>query len=382
MLKDKVKKFPLSPGVYRFIGKSGEILYIGRATYLRRRVLQYFGANIAPRTAEMVSLARDVKFQTVDTFLDSVVLEANLIKKYWPKYNVLEKDGKSFLYIIIGRGDYPYPKMIRARDLKKFPRNNFQVFGPYQSQWLAKEALKIIRKIFPYSTCTPDQGRPCFDHQIGLCPGICVGAISKKDYQNNIKNIALFLGGQKKRLITKLKKENPEQVRALNHIQDVTLMANDDAMLDGPSRIEGYDISHLAGKETYGSMVVFSHGKADKDEYRLFKVKAAPAGDDLRALAEVLLRRFNHPEWAYPEIIMIDGGAPQISFIHQIFRQHNITTPIVGISKYSGDRLVFPAGTKSVIKELAKLNKNILIQVRDEAHRFCRQASRYSRRIK
>ena len=126
----------------------------------------------------------------------------------------------------------------------------------------------------------------------------------------------------------------------------------------------------MHGKESYGSMVVFSGGEADKNEYRLFKIKEAPAGDDERALSEVLLRRLAHREWTFPELIMIDGGAPQISYINQVFRQHNISIPIVGISKLGGDKLVFARGTKAGFKDLAKNLKPTLLKLREEAHRF------------
>jgi len=376
------KKIPLRPGVYRFLDKRGRVLYVGRANALRRRVLQYFQKNLAPHTEEMVSLARDLKFQVTDTILDSIVLEANLIKKYWPKYNVREKDDKSFIYIVIPQAEFTYPKLVRAHELKKFSPAKARIFGPYNSQSLAANALKIIRRIFPYSTCRPYQGHPCFDWQIGLCPGICIGQISARDYLANIKNIILLLGGHKKRLLKKLSKDNPLQAKALQHIQDVTLLSNDDLALGGLNRIEGYDISHLSGRETYGSMVVFKQGQPDKSQYRLFKIKTAPAHDDLRALAEVLSRRLKHQEWPRPDMIMIDGGKPQIDFVRAELSKQNINIPLVGISKYAGDKLVYPAGVKKSIKDLAQMNRNILLQVRDEAHRFGLKASRRKRQIR
>lgn len=381
-LTDTIKRAPLLPGVYRFLDKNKKVLYVGRANALRRRLAQYFQKNLAPRSAEMVALARAVRFQVTDTILDSVVLEANLIKKYWPKYNVRDKDDKSFIYIVIPKLEFSYPRLVRAHELKKFAPVRAKIFGPYNSQSLAANALKIIRRIFPYSTCRPYQAYPCFDFQIGLCPGACVGQIRVQDYQDNIKNIILLLGGHKQRLLKKLAKDNPDQAKALQHIQDVTLLSNDDLVPGGLRRIEGYDISHLSGRETYGSMVVFSRGRADKSQYRLFKIKEAPAHDDLRALAEVLSRRLRHQEWPRPDLIMIDGGKPQIDFVSQQWKKQNINIPLVGVSKYGGDKLVFPIQTKKSVKDLAQLNKNILLQLRDEAHRFGLRASRRQRRIR
>jgi excinuclease ABC subunit C len=377
--KDKIKKIPDSPGVYRFLDKAGEILYIGRASSLKKRTAQYFGKNIEARISEMVERAYDIKYQTTDTILDSVVLEANLIKKHWPKYNVRDKDNRSFLYIVIAKTDFTKPIIVRGSDLKKFPSNKAHVFGPYQARGLIKNALRIIRRIFPYSICQVSSGKPCFDYQIGICPGACVDEISKEEYKENIKNIILLLQGKKKQLMQKLLLDNIEQARSLEHLQDVSLITNEDSLLGGINRIEGYDISHLTGKETYGSMVVFSAGIPDKAEYRLFKVKNDSASDDLRALEEVVARRLKHNEWTRPDIMMIDGGKPQIDFIDKYFKDNNINIPIVGISKYSGDKLVYAKGTNKEFKALAASIKDTLLKVRDEAHRFALAASRKKR---
>jgi len=379
-LKAKIKNIPDSPGVYRFLDKTGTILYIGRATSLKKRLSQYFLKGREARIAEMVSLASDIKYQETETILDSVVLEANLIKKHWPKYNVRDKDNRSFIYVVIAKTDFPKPIIVRGRELKNFPSNKAYIFGPYQAQGLIKNALRIIRRIFPYSTCQISSGRPCFDYQVGLCPGACVDEISKKDYQNNIKNIRLLLSGKKKELMKNLLLENKEQAKALKHLQDVSLITNEDSVLGGVNRIEGYDISHFMGKESYGAMVVFSAGIPDKDEYRLFKIKEAPASDDLRSLQEVLSRRLKHSEWSLPDLMMIDGGKPQIDFVYKYFKENNINIPIVGISKYSGDKLIYPKGASGQFKDLSASIKNTLLKVRDEAHRFGISAGRRKRR--
>ena len=379
-LKDKIKDFPDSPGVYRFLGKKSEVLYVGRAASLKKRIRQYFAKDLDQRIAEMVLSAVSIKYEKTDTILDSVILEANLIKKFWPKYNVRDRDDRSFVYIVIAKKGLAYPLLVRGHELKKFPQNQVQVFGPYQSQHLVRSALRIIRRIFPYSTCRPDSGQPCFDYQIGLCPGLCVGQISQLDYQKNIKNIILLLSGQKKRLVAKLAKENPDLINSLKQISDASLISRDNLADSATGRIEGYDISHLSGKEAYGAMVVFFGGRPDKAEYRLFKIKSAPAGDDLRALAEVLERRFKHQEWTRPDIVLIDGGRPQIDFIEKLFQSKNINISLVGISKFGQDKLVFGKNIKQPFKKLAESIKNTLLQVRDEAHRFGRKASRRSRK--
>jgi excinuclease ABC subunit C len=370
-LHDTAKQFPLGPGVYIYKNSDGKPLYVGRATSLRRRVLQYFRKDIDPRIGEMVSLASTVDYIATETVLEAIILEANLIKKYWPKYNVKDKDNRSFVFLVIPKTDFPRPIIARGRELESFPVSSAQVFGPYQSLTVVKNALKIIRRIFPYSTCT-QTGKPCFDYQIGLCPGVCIGAITKKEYQKNIHNIILLLKGEKNKLLKKLTKENPHAALSLQHIQDVTLVDREEYVSDSSdfNRIEGYDISHFAGKETYGSMVVFINGMPDKTQYRLFKIKDAPANNDLEALKEMLERRLKHAEWPYPDLILIDGGRPQIEYLSTTMAPFQAKTAWLGLSKLNGDHLVFPAGAKNVFKDLAQTIKRTLQQVRDEAHRF------------
>ncbi len=380
-LKHKIKDFPNQPGVYRFLDINKQILYIGRATNLRKRVAQYFRKDLDPRIAEMVEQAKDIKYQTTDTVLEAILLEARKIKEHWPKYNIRDKDDKSFVYLVFPLTKFSYPILIRGHELKKFPVSKNKIFGPFQNQYLIKNALKIIRRIFPYSTCTPNQGKACFDYQIGLCPGTCIGEIDEKEYQKNIHNIIMLFAGQKKRLMTRLKTENPEQAEAFEKIQEVTLLTQDEIeSTKGVSRIEAYDISHLTGQDTYGAMAVMTNGKPDKSQYRLFKIKSAPKHDDLRALAEMLTRRFNHPEWPRPDLILIDGGKPQIDYLNQLFQDRNLSIPLVGLSKYAEDKLVYPGKTKTSIKVLVQSIKPLLLQIRDEAHRFSNRARTKSMR--
>ena len=396
-LLSQAKKLPLSPGVYLFINNKGKVLYVGKATSLRRRVLSYFKRTLEPRLAEMVNSASQIKYYQTDNVLEAIILEANLIKKYWPKYNIRERDNRSFIFIVIPKTDYPRPLVMRGKELAKFlgipdtdlnifkkylkqsnsQKQKLYIFGPYQSLDLVYKCLRIIRRIFPYSTCVPFSGKPCFDYQIGLCPGLCVGAISKKEYQKNIQNLVLFLSGQKKKLIKALSQENPKEVKALEQIQDAALITRDifeenkgKVSFSYLPRIEGYDISHLSGQEPYGSMVVFQNGQACLQDYRLFKIKQAPKNDDLRALAEVITRRFHHPEWQFPSLILIDGGKPQVDFIVKTLQQLKVNIPVVGLSKYANDKLVFSSQANKTFKELVYSFKDILLKVREEAHRF------------
>ena len=262
-------KLPDSSGVYLF-KKGKEILYIGRASSLKSRISSYFGKDLAKRRGfrlvEMVVKASKLSFNITDTTLEAIILEAALIKKHQPYYNAREKDDKSFLYITITKEDFP--RVLLAR--------NVGDYGPFTDAHAIRVGLKIVRKIFPFrDNCSPE-GKACFYSQIGLCPGVCSGLMSKKDYAQNIKNIRELFSGRKTSLIIRLKKmmgrfvsmhkfEQAARFRnnifALKHINDIALM-NEEPMAS-TVRIEAYDISHLGGLATVGCMAVVENGKLE-----------------------------------------------------------------------------------------------------------------------
>lgn len=382
MLKDTIKNISKGPGVYFWLDGRGKVLYVGRATNLKNRLNQYFLSNVEPRIKEMVSQAKKIKTIETKTLLEAIILEAKYIKKYWPKYNIKDRDDRSFIYIVTPKKDFTYPVIIRGKDLQKYQDKDNQIFGPYQSFTLIKNALRIIRRIFPYGTCKANSGKPCFDYQVGLCPGSCLGKINKKDYQKNIKNIILLLSGKKEYLIKKLSQENPEQLKALKHLQDVSLIENEKNLEQNNfKKIEAYDISHFSGKETYGSMVVVDfEGEYQKNDYRLFKIKNDYLHDDFRALAEVMERRLKHKEWVYPDLFLIDGGRPQLDFLKEIFEKYKIKN-VVGLSKFAGDEIIFLKNVDKKFKKKVLDIKLTLLKARDEAHRFANFARKKAKKI-
>jgi len=378
----EIKNLPKSPGVYIFLDKNNKVLYVGRASSLKNRLSSYFQKNLEPRIQEFVNLAEKIKYIKTQNLLEAVILEANLIKKYLPKYNIREKDNRSFVYLVIPKKEFTKPIIVRERELKKFLNEKAEIFGPFKSVSLLNNVLRILRRIFPYSTCKINSGKPCFDYEIGLCPGACFGKISNREYQKNIDNLTLFLKGKKQTLFKKLFKENPEKIDALKHLQDVILLEKDDYYLSPRFyRIEGYDISHFSGKNTYGSMVVFINNKKSPSDYRIFKVKRAQLNNDLESLKEVISRRLKHKEWRLPDLIVLDGGKPQLSYIQKYFKEINCEIPIIGISKYQNDKLIFLPKTKKTIKNLIEEQKEVLLKVRDEAHRFSKKFNKKADKI-
>ncbi len=410
--KKRAKKIPDAPGVYFFLGKNKKVLYIGKATSLRNRVRSYFALDLhdarGPLLVEMLDRAVSVDWRQTDSVLEALLLEASLIRSHKPPFNTELKDDRSFNYVVITREEYPRVLVVRGRNLPQGPSltqgakgrsfKSFKIFGPFPHGMQLQEAMKIIRKIFPYrDTCQPGQGRPCFNRQLGLCPGVCTGEISKVHYGKTIRHIVLLFEGKKKQLLktleremkTAAKAENFEQaevlrrqVFALQHIQDVSLIRNE---YRSPStslgairstRIEAYDIAHLHGSSAVGVMTVVDGGEAQRGEYRKFKIKTAKQGDDTGALREVLSRRLGHDEWPMPRIIVVDGAAAQMNAARKVLNEYGIQIPVVGVAKDERHRPRAIQGERAVIKGR---ERDILL-ANAEAHRFAIGYHRKSRR--
>lgn len=392
--KKKMKKIPDGPGVYFFLGKNKEVLYIGKATSLRSRVRSYFSPDLlhtrGPVLVQMLEKATSIDWRETDSVLEALLLEANLIKTHKPKHNTDLKDDKSWNYVVMTKEDFPRMLLVRGKELAvRDPDEFMHVFGPFPLGMQLKEALKIIRKIFPYrDTCIPDSGKKCFNAQIGLCPGVCSGDITKTEYRKIIRRIALLFHGKKAELVKSMerdmkaaaKKEDFEeaarlrgQLFALKHIHDVSLIKDEYRSPSmsltsqvGNTRIEAYDIAHMGGKDVVGVMVVVEDGQPNKDQYRKFKIKEAKGGDDPGSLREVLTRRLGHDEWPLPRVIAVDGSTAQMNVAKKVLQEYGMAIPIVGVTKDEKHRPRAIQGEREVI---AGRERDILL-ANAEAHRF------------
>ncbi|MBI5421410.1 MAG: UvrB/UvrC motif-containing protein [Parcubacteria group bacterium] len=360
----------------------GVLLYVGKAANLKRRVSSYFNRSHEARIESMVSRIHSIEYKKTGSVLEALMLEAELIKKYKPPFNVREKDDRSFLYVEITKEPFPRVLLVRGKSEIMGKR-----FGPFVSASDIREALRILRRIFPWNTHSPEkkisiQKKPCFDYQIGLCPGTCIGAITKSEYRKQINYLNNFFAGKKERVVVSLEKEMKEaskkkefehaeklrrQINALRHIKDTALIKRD-VIQDTKyqiqdTRIEGYDISNISGTSAVGSMVVFIDGKPDKSEYRKFKIRTVEGPNDVAMLREILQRRFQHP-WQQPNLILVDGGLPQVHCAEKVLRDLEINIPIVGIAK-GRDRK-----KNEFVGNVGRYNQDVLVKVRDEAHRF------------
>lgn len=384
--KEFLKDLPKAPGVYIFKNKKGEIIYVGRASSLRTRVSSYFvirNLELRRPAEQLISDVVSVSYEKTANLLEAAILENNLIKKYWPKYNIKEKDNRSFVYLFFDmKSDFPKPLVVRARDLSKYASRG-EIVGPYQSQHLLKKILLVARQLFPYSTCLPVgrpanplPGKPCFHYQIGLCPGVCVGEISPVAYKKNVKGLISFLRAD-------FPKTGRKRVNDLALFPEAPSVKNN--FVSG--RIEGYDISFFNRSDIYASMVVFDNGKPFKTGYRLFKIKTAQKGDDISALKETLERRLRHKEWPYPRLIVVDGGRAQVNILENVLKKAGFSIITLGISKAgqhsqsraSEDKLVFRADLKKSLRDLLASQKKLFQRVRNEAHRF---AIKHARKTK
>jgi excinuclease ABC subunit C len=391
-IKKLIAKLPDTPGVYVF--KCGQkILYIGKATSLRDRVRSYFNPDIvhtrSPMVSKMLAQFDTIDHVQTDSVLEALVLEAHLIKKYQPEANIQEKDDRSFNFVVLTKEDFPQLLVVRGRELlknhfsKNLPYKIAYSFGPFPSGGQLREALKIIRKMFPYrdEKCKALSGKPCFNRQIGLCPGTCTGEISKEEYAKQIENIILFFEGNKKRLIKNLEKqmreyakekafEKAEQTKrtlfTLSHIQDVSLIKEEKVFSGTQSfRIESYDIAHLSGTNVVGVMTVIEDGEIKKSDYRKFNIKDDPGINDTKALSEILSRRLGHIEWQMPDLIVVDGGVAQKRVMEKVLRENKIQIPVVSVVKDEYHRPREILGDKKWL-----VHEREVILSNAEAHRF------------
>ena len=373
-LKQKLSKLPASPGVYFHKNEAGEVIYVGKAAVLKNRVRQYFQKSKKdPKTEALVAEIFDTDWIVVDTEMDALFLEAEMIKRYMPKWNILLRDDKAVSYIRIDmNNEVPYVSFTRT------PQDDKATYiGPFYGKSTIERALRILRRVFPYYT-KPYSGKKTLDTDLGLSPGIEVGRTTAKNYKKNLRKLIRYLEGDRQKLLRDVEKtmreeskkgnyelaaESRDQLSGLRELKK-RIVFSDKEFLDissdmalkqlqevlrlpnPPRRIEGYDISHQSGADTVGSMVVFINGASARNEYRKFKVRSSK-NDDLKSMREVIERRLKHQEWDYPDLIILDGGRTQVDAVLPLLRPYGI--PVVGRDK-SGDH-TRNAGVKLVIPD-------------------------------
>lgn len=390
------------PGVYLFSGKNKEILYVGKAKNLKKRVSSYFLKNIGGKTSLLVSQIKDVKTIEVNSEIESLLLEAKLIQKYYPKYNVRFADNKAYPLIKITVKD-KYPKVLITR--RKDDQYSLY-FGPYPDVKSLRLVLKIARRIFPYLSVANHPKKLCLYNHLGLCP--CPEVTKDEAYKRSIKHLMDFLNGETKKVVKDLEKERDiysknmdfekakELQRKLEAIKVVTspfykpleyednpnlkedirrgelnelreILGEKGVETKSIHRIECYDISVISGKHATGSLIVFTDGEKDSQWYRRFKVRKA-VSDDFAMMEEVLERRLNHKEWPNPDLIIVDGGKGQVSTATKVLKERNLKIPLIGLAKR--EEIIITPEFKEIVLPKDSRVLHLIMRIRDEAHRF------------
>jgi excinuclease ABC subunit C len=380
---------PDTPGVYFFRDEEGKILYIGKATSLKDRVRSYFNPDLMKtrglRLVSMVTIAHTVTYQETGSVLEALLLESKLIKEHDPPYNTKEKDDKSFTCVVITKEVFPRILTMRVRDFeKRFLKKDVSwVYGPFASLSQLREAMKIIRRMFPYrDTCECGSSKPCFNAQIKLCPGVCIGQISESDYRKNVLNIRKLFEGKKTEIKITLVKDMKDFAKrhlfekaaiarntifALDHIKDISLIQEEEVTSFKKThfRIEAYDVAHISGTSRVGVMVVLEGREKIKDGYRKFKLEER-VNDDYEGLRQILIRRFSHKEWRYPDLVVIDGGLTHKQTAEKVLASLGLLIPCVSVVKDERHKPKDILGDKVHVD----YHKKEILLANGEAHRF------------
>lgn len=418
--RDKLKTLPAEPGVYFHRDKDRKIIYIGKAAVLKNRVMSYFQSKHRdPKTQALVADIAETDWITVGSEVEALFLESEFIKRYKPKYNIDLKDDKNWLYVKISADEFPVVSYVRRPMDDKA-----HYYGPFTSTDALRRAMRMLRKVFPYVTHATWPKRGCLQYHLGLCPGPEEGAVTPAEYRRTIRRLELYLKGEQTRLMTALEKDMQAAARKRDYEAAARLrdqlrdlksfgkqmvfgdreafdLSRDQALVglaerlglpEPPRRIEAYDISHLQGTDNVASMVVFTDGVANRDEYRRFKMRTG-GNNDFAHMREVIARRFsakNLAAWPKPDLLLIDGGKGQLAAALGVLDELGLAVPAIGLAKREEEIVRRRPDNKPIeaghYEDEAWIVTNrdfevtllphdshvlqLLQRVRDEAHRF------------
>lgn len=422
----EITTLPHTSGVYLYKDTYGVILYVGKAIDIQKRVRQYFekSAQLSPKTKQLVHAIHSIDHITTISEFDALLLEARLISTYQPKYNMIAKDDKSPIYIHIPIHDpLPIISLVRKPHKGSFPSSS-TLIGPFQSTRVAKQILSTLRTIIPYCRQKIRKGKPCFYTHLGLCHP-CPSEIvtldaSRKDeyshrYRKNIFLLKNVLQGKsiatrvylERRMHQYAKEAHFEQaahIRNQIHELDTLLQTHFDSSfyqttpqdmgetlenelndvkhmlspyyphIQTLHRIECVDISQTSGSQQAGSLVVLDEGKINTSLYRRFSIGHIDGQHDTKMIQQVILRRFKHPEWEFPNLLIVDGGKGQVQAAREALAHLSLDIPVIGIAKRL-EHIILPQ--REVLKELhIPLTRpciHLIQRIRDESHRFAHQ---------
>lgn len=404
---EKIKKLPDTPGVYKFIGAGGKVIYVGKALRLKKRVSSYFRQGKArdSRLEMLVSEVRDIDFIRASSEAEALIYEAGLIKDHAPKFNIELKDDKSYPFLKLTVNE-EYPRLFITR---RRMADGAIYYGPYVDSRLLKEALSFMKKVFPLRTCRRFKKKVCLEFHLGQCAGPCEDKLSRDEYKVMVKQLKNFLEGRKDDLIKDLEarmktfSKNRQYEKALNVKEKIAAltavqqlhdrsrypiygeldeMQNALALASMPVSIECFDISNTGGRQAVGSMVRFVAGSPKKSDYRKFRIRTVEGIDDYSMIKEVVRRRYsrlireNRP---LPDLVMIDGGKGHLSAAREVLDELGLEEmKVVSIAKefnhlYTEDR------RQAIRLSPGSRLLHLVQRIRDEAHRFAISYHRHLR---
>ncbi len=402
-LLNRLAALPDQPGAYLFLDAGGQVIYVGKALSLRKRVTSYFQrpTQLPPRIARLVTQIADVQVRTTASEAEALLLEATLIKAHRPKYNVAYRDDKS--YPLLKLTNEPFPRLLLTR---RNISDGARYFGPYTDAALLRRALQFLRRVFPLRTCRTFPKTPCLEYHIGQCLAPCAGYIEEAAYRRIVQDLLAFLEGKRDGLLRDLSRRMTqaardrrfeEAARIRDQIQALTsvIVAKEKSAQAGPleqlqlalklpavpRRIEAFDLSNIAGAFAVGSMVTFLDGKPFKDHYRRFRIETVHGIDDYAMMQEVIRRRYGGSlatELPWPDLILVDGGRGQLNAALTALQAVGRVIPVVGLAKQF-ERLFVPQTRDPIVLLPTSPVLHLVQHLRDEAHRV---AVTYHRRIR
>ena len=338
-LRDKTSKLTSSPGCYIMKDKSDKIIYIGKAKNLKKRVTSYFRRNQdhLPKVWKMVSHVYDYDFIVTDSEFEALVLECSLIKQYTPKYNILLKDDKGYSYIRVSEEEYPKITAVLQKD-----NDNAEYIGPYTSSYAVKQAVKEANKVFMLPTCSRvfprdfRKARPCLNHHIKQCMGVCTGRISGEEYRNTVKQAIEYIKQGSSESVERLTKEMEKAAEDLNfelaaklrdRISAITKAAEDQKIVD--LNMKDTDIIAISqnSETACASVIMYRNGRLfDKADFFLGEKE-----DQTKMREEFILRFYSSKDFI-PREILLDEEINENELLQKWLREKsghavNISTP-------------------------------------------------------
>lgn len=413
--RSNIDNLPNTIGLYLF-KKNNVINYIGKSVNIKARVLSHLeNAKLDNKEKLIIDNSNIIETIITESEFKALILEAKLIKELQPKYNSIWKDDKSPLYIKITiKNEFPKvfitrkPSFVETTEGKEFDKNSLY-FGPFSSVRMVEKIINDIRRIIPFCTQKKISKKACFYSKIGLCnpcPNEIKNIEEKKQYKKNIRQVISILNGNVLTIINDLNKQlnvlikNKMYERAiiirnkifrfdrLLHLREdseysfnnskenldemLSILKKYFPQLNKLDRIETYDISNLGLKQAVGSMVVMKNNQIDKKEYRRFKIRQEGLKSDFDRLKEIMTRRIKQ-NWPVPDLIVVDGGRPQIKAILKIFDSNKVNIPLIGIAKNPDRVIIGVEGYPNLFLKNDSKILNVIRLLRDESHRFARK---------